>query len=121
MMRKLFVIMAVILALMSTSMSAVFAEPIMVVKTNFNGKSSLNGEDWAQRAINHFSYNFKDADKITAYASRVDNKYDFIMFVTKYSDHSEYYGLRDDNNSMLLTWKQFDNYQDMRNYCFRKD
>ena len=117
--RKLF-IMAVILALMS-SVSAVFAEPTMVVKTNFTGKSSLNGEDWAQRAISHFSFNFKDADKITAYASRVDDKYDFIMFVTKYSDHSEYYGLRDDNNSMLLTWKQFDNYQDMRNYCFRKD
>lgn len=97
---------------------AAFAEPIMNIKTDFSGSpSSLNGDAWAQEVISHFSYNFRDADKITAYASRVDDKYDFIMFAAKYDGYTEYYGLRDDNKSFTLTWKKFDTYKEMRSYC----
>lgn len=105
------------IAVIMSMMVAAFAEPIMNIKTNFEGKSSLNGEAWTQSAISHFSYNFRDADKITAYASSIDNRYAYIMFAAKYSDHTEYYGLKDDNTSLLVYWKKFNNYKEMKNYC----
>lgn len=108
-----------IIAVIISMMIAAFAEPIMNIKTSF-GMSSLNGDAWAQSAISHFSYNFRDADKITAYASSIDNRYAYIMFAAKYSDHTEYYGLRDDNTSLRVVWKQFNNYREMRSYCENK-
>lgn len=110
----------IIIAVIVSMIMAAFAEPIMNIKTNFEGKSSLNGEAWAQSAISRFSYNFRDADKITAYASSIDNRYAYIMFAAKYSDYTVYYGLKDDNTSLTLTWKQFNNYKEMRSYCENK-
>ncbi len=115
-MKKFILAIAAVLTLLTLPSMAAFAEPIMNIKTSF-GMSSLNGDAWAQSAISRFSYNFRDAGKITAYASSVDNRYAYIMFAAKYSGHTEYYGLRDDNTSLALAWKKFDTYKEMRNYC----